>query len=194
MPRGGPVRCSWSPPGRASSARLRPRSPARRPGGKSDGPPAVLRYAPIAARARHGEPHHPPRPAHEEQDMTTPVDPNDVLMTGENSFVRLSHDGGKTLADRWSHWRVLWCPAGPGHVLLVQAELTGGKPRVYSDNIAMTRWLQRSIESILFPPSADPALPVIEASFERSGDPRGAATERVVSADDEIVLAWYDFY
>jgi hypothetical protein len=106
----------------------------------------------------------------------------------------LSHDGGKTLADRWSHWRVLWCPAGPGHVLLVQAELTGGKPRVYSDNIAMTRWLQRSIESILFPPSADPALPVIEATFERSGDPRGTATERVVSASDEIVLAWYDFH
>ena len=125
--------------------------------------------------------------------MTTPVDPNDVLMTGENSFVRLSHDGGKTLADRWSHWRVLWCPAGPGHVLLVQAELTGGKPRIYSDNIAMTRWLQRAIESMLFPPSAEPALPVIEASFERSGDPRGVATERVVSADDEIVLAWYDF-
>ena len=84
-------------------------------------------------------------------------------------------------------------PAGPGHVLLVQAELTGGKPRIYSDNIAMTRWLQKAIESILFPPSADPGLPVIEASFERSGDPRGVATERIVSADDEIVLAWYDF-
>jgi hypothetical protein len=77
---------------------------------------------------------------------------------------------------------------------LVQAELTGGKPRVYSDNIAMTRWLQKSIESILFPPSADVALPVTEASFERSGDPRGAATERIVSAGDEIVLTWYDFY
>jgi hypothetical protein len=126
--------------------------------------------------------------------MTSPVDPNDVLMTGENSFVRLSRDGGKTLTDRWSHWRVLWCPAGAGHVLLVQAELTGGKPRVYSDNIAVTRWLQKVIESILFPPSADPSLPVIEASFERSGDPRGVATERIVSADDEIVLAWYDFY
>ena len=103
--------------------------------------------------------------------MTTPVDPNDVMMTGENSFVRLSHDGGKTLADRWSHWRVLWCPAGPGHVLLAQAELTGGKPRIYSDNIAMTRWLQRAIESMLFPPTAELSIPVIEASFERSGDP-----------------------
>ena len=45
-----------------------------------------------------------------------PVDPNEVMMTGENSFIRLSPDGGKTLSDRASHWRVLWCPAGGGHV------------------------------------------------------------------------------
>jgi hypothetical protein len=25
-----------------------------------------------------------------------PVDPNEVMMTGENSFIRLSPDGGKT--------------------------------------------------------------------------------------------------
>jgi len=124
--------------------------------------------------------------------MTPPVDPNQVMMTGENSFIRLSHDGGKTLADRWSHWRVLWCPAGQGHVLLVQAELTDGKPRIYSDNIAVTRWLQREIEAILFPPTADARIPVVEASFERSGDPRSVATERIVSSDDEIVMSWYD--
>ncbi|HZS34832.1 MAG TPA: hypothetical protein VFC42_15820 [Methylomirabilota bacterium] len=125
--------------------------------------------------------------------MTPPVDPNEVLMTGENSFVRLSRDGGKTLADRWSHWRVLWCPAGAGHVLLVKAELTDGQPRLYSDNIAVARWLQRTIEALLFPPTADAKLPVIEAAFERSGDPRSAATERIVAAEDEITLTWYDF-
>jgi hypothetical protein len=42
------------------------------------------------------------------------VDPHDVVMTGENSFVRLSNDGGKTIADRVSHWRVLWSPAVNG--------------------------------------------------------------------------------
>ena len=45
------------------------------------------------------------------------VDPHDVVMTGENSFIRLSNDGGKHLADRVSHWRVLWSPAGQGHAL-----------------------------------------------------------------------------
>jgi hypothetical protein len=34
-----------------------------------------------------------------------PVDPNEPLMTGENSFIRLSPDGGKTMTDRVSHWR-----------------------------------------------------------------------------------------
>ena len=45
--------------------------------------------------------------------MASPVDPNSVLMTGENSFIRLSLDGGTTLSTRVSHWRVLWCPRGP---------------------------------------------------------------------------------
>jgi len=57
--------------------------------------------------------------------MTAPqmVDPHDVVMTGENSFIRLSNDGGKTIADRVSHWRVLWCPAGAGHAMFLQSPL-----------------------------------------------------------------------
>ena len=47
------------------------------------------------------------------------VDPHNVVMTGENSFIRLSNDGSKTIADRTSHWRVLWSPAGQGHVLFI---------------------------------------------------------------------------
>jgi hypothetical protein len=99
--------------------------------------------------------------------MTPPVDPNDVLMTGENSFIRLSPDGGKTMSDRLSHWRVLWCPAGAGHALFVQSVLTDGQVRVYSDNIAVTRWLQHTIETLLYAPFADPRLPVLDAAFER---------------------------
>jgi hypothetical protein len=39
--------------------------------------------------------------------MTEPqmVDPHSVVMTGENSFIRLSGDGGKTIVDRVSHRR-----------------------------------------------------------------------------------------
>ena len=72
-----------------------------------------------------------------------PVDPNDVLMTGENSFIRLSTDGGQNMTSRLSHWRVLWCPDGAGHVLFIQSDLIDGHTRVYSDNVAVARWLQR---------------------------------------------------
>ena len=121
-----------------------------------------------------------------------PVDPNEPMMTGENSFIRLSHDGGKTLSDRASHWRVLWCGAGAGHVLFLQSSLTDNKVRIYSDNIAVARWLQTNIEKLLFPAFADTALPVISAVFERAGGPRSSATEMVLGADARITLSWYD--
>jgi hypothetical protein len=124
--------------------------------------------------------------------MAPPVDPNSVLMTGENSFIRLSQDGGKTLTSRLSHWRVLWCPAGAGHALFIQSDLTDGQVRIYADNVAVARWLQTTIEKILFPAFADVRTPVLDAAFERAGDPRAAATERVAASDHELVLTWYD--
>ncbi len=121
-----------------------------------------------------------------------PVDPNEPMMTGENSFIRLSPDGGKTLSDRASHWRVLWCGAGAGHVLFLQSSLTDNKVRIYSDNIAVARWLQTNIEKLLFPAFADTAIPVMAAAFERSGGPRSSATESILAADARITLSWYD--
>ena len=124
--------------------------------------------------------------------MAQPVDPNAVLMTGENSFIRLSADGGKTHSSRVSHWRVLWCPAGAGHTLFLQSPLIDNRVQIYSDNMAVTRWLQKTIETLLYPAFADSALPVSEAEFARTGDPRSTATETVDSATDRIVLTWYD--
>ncbi len=124
--------------------------------------------------------------------MASPVDPNGVLMTGENSFIRLSHDGGTTLASRFSHWRVLWCAAGSGHALFAQSDLTDGKVRIYSDNPAVARWLQKSIESLLFPAFADTSIPVIGAAFARSGEAHSAAVESIDSASDRIRMSWWD--
>ncbi|MGH8673504.1 MAG: hypothetical protein ACREVG_04265 [Burkholderiales bacterium] len=125
--------------------------------------------------------------------MTPPVDPNEVLMTGENSFIRLSSDGGKTQSDRVSHWRVLWCPAGAGHALFVQSELTGGKVRIYADNEAVARWLQTTIEALLYPAFADASLPIELADFSRSGGIGAGASEHMLTRDTEIVLSWGDF-
>jgi hypothetical protein len=120
------------------------------------------------------------------------VDPHDVVMTGENSFIRLSNDGGKTIADRVSHWRVLWSPAGQGHALFIDSPLAGKGPRLYADNAGMARYLQRSIETLLHPPFADESLPVIDADFTRTGNCLGTMEERIASGKDEIVLFWWD--
>jgi hypothetical protein len=121
------------------------------------------------------------------------VDPHDVLMTGENSFVRLSTDEGKTVSERVSHWRVLWCPAGQGHALFIEsASLTGGKPRLYSDNPGVARYLQRTIEKLLHEPFSNEGLPIIEAQFDRGGDSLSSVWERAESRDEEIVLNWWD--
>jgi hypothetical protein len=125
--------------------------------------------------------------------MSSPVDPNDVIMTGENSFVRFSPDAGKTQSDRASHWRVLWCPAGAGHVLFLKSTLTGGAVRIWSDNPPVARWLQNEIESYLFPAFADAATSVTPASFTRCGGIDSRAAELVTAKDAEIVLSWEDF-
>ena len=120
------------------------------------------------------------------------VDPHDVVMTGENSFVRLSDDGGKTIADRTSHWRVLWCPAGQGHALFIESPLTGKAPRIYADKAGVARFLQKNIEFLLHKPFADESQPIIDAKFERTGGSLTTIEERIVSRDDEIILSWWD--
>ena len=119
------------------------------------------------------------------------VDPHDPVMTGENSFVRLSEDGGKTIADRVSHWRVLWSPAGQGHAMFIESSLSDGI-HVYADNAGVARFLQRTIEVLLHKPFADVSLPIVEAKFMRSGDCLGTVVERVVSRQDEIIMTWWD--
>lgn len=120
------------------------------------------------------------------------VDPHAVVMTGENSFIRLSEDGGQTIADRVSHWRVLWSPAGQGHALFVDSSLTGKGPRVYADNAGVARFLQRTIETLLHQPFGDDTLPIMDAEFERSGNSLSTVEERIASDDGEIVMSWWD--
>jgi len=120
------------------------------------------------------------------------VDPHDVVMTGENSFIRLSNDGGKTMTDRVSHWRVLWSPSGQGHALFIESPLTGDAPVIYADNAGVVRYLQRTIEGLLHKPFADESLPIIDAEFTRTGNSLATVEERITTDDDAIVLSWWD--
>ena len=125
--------------------------------------------------------------------MVSPVDPHEVRLTGENSFIRLMEVEGGPVTTRASHWRVLLSPAGPGNVLFLESELTNNQAKIWADNIGLARWLQEEIEIALYPAFGDQSIPVAEASFSREGDVRSFSTEKVVASDTEISLTWHDF-
>lgn len=121
---------------------------------------------------------------------TSSIDPNRVLLTGENPYIRLSATDNGPITTDASFWRILFSPSGPGHVLFLQSELTNDQPRVYTDNLAMTRWLQEEIQGTINRTFGNLELPGIEAAFASSGDLRSSWTETVKSNDEDISLTW----
>jgi hypothetical protein len=120
------------------------------------------------------------------------ADPNLLILTGENPFIRLSQTDGGAFTTNASYWRIIHCPAGPGHVLYMKSELTNDRWRIYSDNIAMARWLQSTVQGMLNAELADQSIPVTDAEFSKEGDMRYFWTERAVSYDEDIALTWYN--
>lgn len=121
------------------------------------------------------------------------TDPNHVRLTGENSFIRLFAEENGPQLTRASHWRILYSPAGEGHVLFVQSDVTDNAVRIYSDNEEMTRWLQGEIESLLYPAFANQELPVAHAAFRREGDTKTSWTEIIDADGARFDLVWSDF-
>jgi hypothetical protein len=120
------------------------------------------------------------------------LDAHRLILTGENPFIRLCETDGGPITTNASFWRILMSPAGPGHVLYVKSELTGDRWKIYSDNIAMARWLQKTVQGMLNDELSDVSIPVTEAVFDKEGDARDFWTERAVSHDEEVALTWYD--
>jgi hypothetical protein len=120
------------------------------------------------------------------------ADPNRVVLTGENPFIRLSETDGGPLTTSASFWRIITSGAGPGHVLYLKSELTDDEWRIYSDNIAMARWLQNTVQGMLNAELKDTSIPITEATFTKSGDARDFWTETVDTFDETIALTWHD--
>jgi hypothetical protein len=122
--------------------------------------------------------------------MTT-VDLNRVIVTGENSVIRLNKDDNDAFTTQASFWRILTSPGGPGDVLYLKSELTENRWRIYSNNIAMARWLQSTVIGMINADLRDPTIPVTEAQFSKSGNAPDFWTERLEARDERIALTWY---
>ena len=80
--------------------------------------------------------------------MAFGIDPNKVILTGENPFIRLAHSQDGELTTRTSLWKVIFSPYGSGNALFIVSTLTDEIPRIYADNIQMARWFQRDIAKL----------------------------------------------
>ncbi len=123
--------------------------------------------------------------------MTTRTDPNDIVLTGENNYMRLHDVEDGPMTTRAAHWRVLRSPGGPGHVLFLRSDVNEGEKRIYSDNIALARWMQEEISNT--GEFADQTIPVIDAVFSRTGDTTYFWTEHIDTDEESIALTWFDF-
>ena len=56
--------------------------------------------------------------------MADGVDPNRVILTGENPYVRLALSPDGELTSLTSLWKVIMSPEGPGNALFIVSDLT----------------------------------------------------------------------
>ena len=97
------------------------------------------------------------------------VDANRVVLTGENSVIRLNPHDSDAFTTNATFWRLLTSPRGPGQVLYLKSELTEARWRIYADNIAMTRWLQSTVLGAINPELRDSDDPGHRSAFHQVG-------------------------
>jgi hypothetical protein len=128
-----------------------------------------------------------------------------VYLTGENPVIRLLDKQGGNVLTFASYWRIVWSPAGPGHVCYI----TTGDGKSPADlRVALTdnRKLYDYITENIMAPVLDKAIAErpyapVAATFDDPG--RGTfstdgstMTERRISGRSNkytVVLVWHDF-
>ena len=114
------------------------------------------------------------------------ADPNHVILTGENPFIRLSATTAARSPPTPASGASSLCPAGPGHVLYLKSELTENRWRIYSDNIAMARWLQSTVQGMLNAETADTGDPGDRRRVQQIGRPALFLDRALVTHDEDI--------
>ena len=123
-----------------------------------------------------------------------------VYISGENPVIRLSLKEGEPPLTDVSFWRVIYSPAGMGHVLYIRSDVTGdGKSSddlriAFTDNEKLLDYVNKQIMSAFNKAYVEDPYPMQKASFTKGGDTLKEWRETVKSDRYTIELAWRDFY
>lgn len=120
------------------------------------------------------------------------VQPGKIILNGENPFIWLHETEGGPRTSEASIWTITYSEKGAGHILLIKSELTNNDWRIYTDNPELARWMQTTVQGMLNPETKDLSIPITSAEFSRSGDVGTTWRQTVISAEDVIIMEWYD--
>ncbi|EMD1211374.1 hypothetical protein VQD75_002347 [Vibrio alginolyticus] len=118
------------------------------------------------------------------------IKPGRVVLHGSNPFIWLSDSSNGYRTTDASVWTITFSPYGFGHILFIKSELTDNNWKIYSDNRALARWMQETVQGMLNPKTARQSIPVIDAFFSVFGDARTEWKHTIKSTEDTIELIW----
>jgi hypothetical protein len=126
-----------------------------------------------------------------------------VYVTGENPGIRLLDKEGGTVLTAVSYWRLIWSPAGPGHIAFVttgDGKSPGDLRLAFVDNRKLYDFLTKEISTVLDATFTARPYTIVEAKFVDSGQGTfngDSMTERKVTFKApkyDVALVWRDFY
>jgi hypothetical protein len=128
-----------------------------------------------------------------------------VYVTGENPGIRLLNKPDGQVLTAVSYWRIVWSPAGPGHVCYVTTG-DGKSPDdlriALTDNQKLYDYLTQNIMTVLDTTIAQRPFKVAQATFSdegqgtfnAAGDTMNERRVTCKSSQYTVGLAWRDFY
>ena len=130
-----------------------------------------------------------------QQQDTSGVKYGKVYVSGENPILRLGLKEGEPFSTSISFWRIVYSPAGMGHVCYVTSDITGNGNSpddiraIFTDNEKLLEFMNKEIPT----GAPDNPYPVRKAHFAKTGDSLKKWVEVVQSDDCTIMLVWKDF-
>jgi hypothetical protein len=137
--------------------------------------------------------------------QAAPHRPGQVTVTGENPGISLlDKEEGATLTNV-SYWRIVWSPAGAGHICYLttgDGKGSGDLRLAFVDNQKLYDLLTQGIMSVIDPSMKARPFKVVQATFDDRGqgtfNANGVMQDRTVSfksasPSHSVSLVWRDF-